>query len=243
MRLLFSPLQWALCGSLVFLAGTSAAVETTLAIDSTLAGVASTPGNFFLAGEKTAVWLTSSCEGDIVAAQVYWTSLLGGNPASLETDITIHAAGIHPVPGAIRTNLGGANAVIALPQLADMAMNEFRHLDPPTNSQALSIPVSNNETFAVSFQHANTNSGIPLASAVGLDTDGCQPGLSAAFAIPGGWADACTLGVTGDWVMRAVVDCDETSVPAAGPGPRVALVLLLLFAGALTAHCRCYASS
>ena len=74
MRLLISALQSLLCVSVAFLAGAATAVETTLAIDSTLAGVPSTPGNFFLSAEKTAVWLTASCKGNVVAAQVYWTS-------------------------------------------------------------------------------------------------------------------------------------------------------------------------
>ena len=37
------------------------------------------------------------------------------------------------------------------------------------------------------------------------DADGCQPGKSLIFAIPGGWNDACSLGVSGDMFIRARV--------------------------------------
>jgi hypothetical protein len=37
------------------------------------------------------------------------------------------------------------------------------------------------------------------------DADGCQAGKSLIFAVPGGWTDACALGVSGDLFVRARV--------------------------------------
>jgi uncharacterized repeat protein (TIGR01451 family) len=50
------------------------------------------------------------------------------------------------------------------------------------------------------------------------DTDGCQAGRNAIFAelAPGTnvWFSACALGVQGDWVIRAVVDCQAGALSA-----------------------------
>jgi hypothetical protein len=125
-----------LLAALVSLSGSRAA-EVVVANDSTVNGIPSTPGNFFLAGEETAAWLTSPCNGDVVAAQVYWTSAFGGNPPSQEADIALYAGGSFPTPGPILISQGGGNAVVLGPALSDMAMNEFRFLDPPADTQPL----------------------------------------------------------------------------------------------------------
>ena len=36
----------------------------------------------------------------------------------------------------------------------------------------------------------------------------CQATKNAVFVLPGGWFNACALGVTGDWVIRLVIDCN-----------------------------------
>jgi hypothetical protein len=46
------------------------------------------------------------------------------------------------------------------------------------------------------------------------DADGCQAGRNTIDAIGLGWISSCLLGVGGDWVIRAVVDC-----PTGGAGP------------------------
>jgi hypothetical protein len=48
------------------------------------------------------------------------------------------------------------------------------------------------------------------------DADGCQPGKSLIFAVPGGWTDACTLGVSGDMFVRARVLTEGPVVYGAG---------------------------
>jgi hypothetical protein len=47
-----------------------------------------------------------------------------------------------------------------------------------------------------------------LGPSVVTDNDGCQAGKNGIFAIPGGWFSSCVLGVSGDFVIRAVVDCE-----------------------------------
>lgn len=42
-------------------------------------------------------------------------------------------------------------------------------------------------------------------STLATDSDGCQSSKSLIFAVPGGWTDACVLGVSGDMIVRAKV--------------------------------------
>ena len=44
-----------------------------------------------------------------------------------------------------------------------------------------------------------------------MQRSSCQPGKNVVKAIPGGWSDACALGLSGDWVMHVVyrsANCD-----------------------------------
>jgi hypothetical protein len=125
-------------------------------------------------------------------------------------------------------NQGGGNAVVLGPVLSDTAMNEFRFLDPPADTQPLQVPVTQGQTFVVSLEFANQSSGNPFASGPGLDTDGCQNGLNAGNIQPGGWTDLCLAALPGDLVIRAVVDCTAPEVPAASPTGLVLLAAALL---------------
>lgn len=218
------------------------AAEVVVLNDSTVGGTPSTVANVFLAGESTASYLTSTCDGDIVAAQVYWTSQFGGQPTQVEQMLSIFGAGVFPAPGAVLQNEGGGNAEILGPQLVDGIMNEFRFLDPPTNAVPMKVPVTTGQVFAVSLQFVNQSSGNPFAASVVYDQDGCQAQTNAAFVIPGGWNDACPLGITGDWVIRAVIACDEVVpppsaiVPALGARGAFALAAMLATGGSVAAH-------
>jgi hypothetical protein len=51
------------------------------------------------------------------------------------------------------------------------------------------------------------------------DADGCQSGKSLIFAVPGGWTDACALGVSGDMFVRVRVLTEGPTVYGSGtPG-------------------------
>jgi hypothetical protein len=206
------------------------AAEVTLQNDTAPPG---TPCNCFIPGESAAAWLTASCTGDVVAVQAFWASQVGGAPQQIEQSIGVLGAGAFPVPGAPLVGQGGNPAVVSAPLLTDGVVNEFRFLDPPADTLPLRVPVSVGQTFVVALTYLNQSSGgAPLAPDLVYDADGCQTGLDAVNVLPGGWSDACSLGVTGDWALRAVVDC-TAQVPSASPWGSAGLVLLLLAAGAL----------
>ncbi|MDY7108846.1 MAG: hypothetical protein SYC29_09430 [Planctomycetota bacterium] len=156
-------------------------------------------------GESAAAWLTAPCSGNIVAVQVLWMSLLGGEPQSLEDSITIFAGGAFPYPGATLEVLEG-------PVMTDGYLNEFRYLDEE-QQVPLSIPIQEGETFIVSFKFANDPDPYNGPSVV-TDIDGCQNGLNGLYANFAGWTNSCDWGVSGDWVIRAVIDCESFEVGA-----------------------------
>ncbi len=212
------------------------AAEVTVQNDT--AGT-TTPCDCFIPGEESAAWLTSTCHGDVVAVQVLWRSQFGGAPMVIEDSIILRAGGAFPVPGATLVNQDSSPAIVVAPSLTDGSLNEFRFLDPPSDTKALRVPVTAGQTFVASLKFFNTTSGSPFAPTTVYDADGCQTGKNTAFAIPGGWADACLLGVTGDWVIRAVIDCAEPA-PIDTPWTLAPLALAILAAAAvaLTAHHR-----
>ncbi len=145
----------------------------------------------FVGGEAASAWLTSSCAGSMVAVQILWLSTTGTGPDILEDSIVINNAGAFPNPG---TQL----ALISGPLLSDGFFNEF----------ALSVPVTVQlgSTYVVSLVFDDASP--PTGPSVVTDTNGCQSGKNGIFAIPpAAWFSSCDLGVTGDFAIRAVVDC------------------------------------
>lgn len=84
------------------------------------------------------------------------------------------------------------------PLLVDGVINEF-DLEPQPGQ--IVIPSG---PFTVSLEFANDNANDPFAPSVVHDGNGCQNGKNFVYAIPGGWNNACALGVSGDWVMYAI---------------------------------------
>jgi len=147
---------------------------------------------------------------EILRIGIAWGSLIGGSPPQLEEAIHIYGAGL-PNPGTPIFSLPG-------PQLNDGFINQF-NLEPLPGEI-----VVNSGPFAVTLEFANPNAGDPFAPSMVHDGNGCQPGKNVVFAIPGGWLDGCSLGLTGDWVVFAVyrrVNCatgvGEEYVAHAGP--------------------------
>lgn len=153
-------------------------------------------------GESAAAWLTSPCNGRIVAVQVFWKSATGGQPPSLEQSITIFANGTFPQPGPILALLEG-------PVMTDGFVNEFRYLDE-LNTIPIDVPINQNQRFVVSFEFASDPNPLNGPSVV-TDTNGCQAQKNAIEAVGLGWVNACALGISGDFFIRAVVDCDEAT--------------------------------
>lgn len=152
----------------------------------------------FTAGEEAAVWLTSPFDGNIVAIQVFWRSLGGGSPQTLEDAIIVYNSGVFPNPGSIKDQLDG-------PVLTDGVLNEYRFKDE-NMTIPISIPVTAGEEFVVSFRFANQNNTNPTLPSIVADTDGCQNGKNTIKVDGNTWFSACALGVSGDWVIRAVID-------------------------------------
>ncbi len=162
----------------------------------------------FVTGEKAASWLTSPCTGNVVAVQVFWRSFTGGAPITIGDAVDIHRAGTFPNPGALAQSVLG-------PVLTDGVLNEYRYLDE-NNTIPLSVPVAQNETFVVAYTFSEDPG--PAGPSVVNDADGIQPNRNAIQARLGPgmfvWFNSQTLGVGGDWVIRAVIDCQAAAVQA-----------------------------
>jgi hypothetical protein len=89
-------------------------------------------------------------------------------------------------------------ATLPGPVLTDGAINEFN-----IESQLGEVIVDSGP-FTVTLKFLNPNAGDPWAPSMIHDGNGCQSGKNVVKAIPGGWLDACLLGVTGDWVVYVI---------------------------------------
>lgn len=193
--------RWGFALATALVATGVGAVEQTVRNDSLTDGGSGVIVYGFAAGEAAASWLTSPCNGTLVAAQVFWTSPTAGQPLAIEDSVTVYRAGTFPNPGAVA-------AVVNGPVLTDGVINEWRYLDE-NNTIPMSVPLTANETFVVSFKFFEA----PIANSgpsVVRDTNGIQSGRNALYADLGGsfvWFNSATLGLTGDWVIRGVVDC------------------------------------
>ena len=155
----------------------------------------------FAAGEQAASWLKAPCDGDIVGVQFLWRSLTGGSPVSIEDRIQISEAGNFPEPGLLLDEIIG-------PVLTDGVFNEFRFKDE-NQVIPLIVPVTTGNEYVVSLSFANSPSD--FGPSVVTDADGCLAGKNGIFAIPPSvWFSSCILGVTGDFAIRAVVECEAT---------------------------------
>lgn len=166
----------------------------------------------FVPGEQAGAVLTAPADHypiEIVKVGIGWASQFGGSPASLEQAIHIYAGGL-PNPGTpIFTKPG--------PTLVDGMINLF-DLEPEPGRI-----IVNGGPVTVTLEFLNQNAGgNPFFPSVEFDTDGCQPGKNVVNVLPGGWMDACPLGVAGDWVFwieyrRA--NCREASALQIGKAP------------------------
>jgi uncharacterized repeat protein (TIGR01451 family) len=196
-------------GLILAFAGTAGAAEVTVQNDSLTAGTGVLILGF-ASGEKAASWLTSPCDGNIVAAQIFWRSLNGGAAQAIEDSLEIYRAGAFPEPGMLAQSIGG-------PVLTDGVMNEFRYLDE-NNTVPLIVPVTQGETFVLAMTFAEPT-GTTEGPSLVRDTDGLQPSRNALYGDIGigqgvQWYDNATLGINGDWVIRAVVNCTTVSTNA-----------------------------
>lgn len=163
----------------------------------------------FVPGEQAGVVLDVPAAHyplEILRIGVGWGSLYGGSGQLVEQALHVYEGGL-PNPGTPIFSLVG-------PQLTDGVINEFDVEPLPGEVTVASGP------FTVTLEFYNTNANDFFSGTVVHDGNGCQAGKNVVFAIPGGWSDACALGVTGDWVFYVVYrSCNSTGVD---DGPFVA---------------------
>lgn len=143
---------------------------------------------------------------EILKVGIAWGSQLGGAPQTIEQAIHIYEGGL-PDPGTPIFTLPG-------PVLNDGYINEF-NLEPIAGDKIIA-----SGPFTVTLEFLNSNAGDPYAPSVLHDGNGCQSGKNVVFAVPGGWFDACVLGVTGDWVFYVKYKSLK-ALASANPSPLV----------------------
>ena len=89
------------------------------------------------------------------------------------------------------------------PVFTEGAFNDVA-LEPP-------LPIHQGQVVVVLYQFFE---GPPInGPSLVTDVNGCQAGKNSIFAIPpSAWFSACALGVTGDFAIRAVVDCQPNAI-------------------------------
>jgi hypothetical protein len=127
---------------------------------------------------------------EILRVGIGWGSQFGGTPSSLQRSLEIYGAGL-PNPGTPIFTLDG-------PVLNDGAINQF-DLEPLVDP--VMVPSG---PFTVALRFLSANAGNPFAPSVVHDGNGCQAGRNAVYSIPGGWSNACALGINGDWLFYVV---------------------------------------
>jgi hypothetical protein len=147
----------------------------------------------FVPGEEAGAILDAPSEHypiEILRVGIGWGSMYGGTGQTLEQAIHIYDSGL-PNPGTPIFTLEG-------PVLTDGYINEF-NLEPPPGEIII-----DSGPFTVTLEFLSDHTGNPYAPSMVHDGNGCQSGKNVVYAIPGGWIDACLLGVTGDWVVYAI---------------------------------------
>ncbi len=163
----------------------------------------------FVEGEEAGVVLDVPAEDypiEIIRIGVAWGSVLGDTPNTIQSALHIYENGL-PNPGARLASLEG-------PAFIDGFVNEF-NLEERGGVRIESGP------FTVTMEFMDTNAEMLTAASMVHDGDGCQPGKNVVKAIPGGWSDACALGLSGDWVMHVIyrpVNCGDEE-PGEGKEP------------------------
>ena len=197
-------------------AGGASAQTVTAKIDSY-----SGPGGFilacpcFVAEEEAAVWLTAPCDGRIIAVQVYWDSIFGGGSGPVDADIHIYRDGTFPTPGA----LAHVEPVTHLTAGVDNGgqLNEIPLTGPD-------VRVDQGDRFIVSFRFHEDTGDILNSPSVNFD-EALSFGKTAVLTIDQGWVNGDDVGLLGDWVIRAVIECgDPTPGACCLPQTRCALL-------------------
>ena len=192
----------ALLGVAFVLAAPTWAAEIVVKNDSFVDGGAAVIVGDFVPGEQAAARLTSPCDGTIVAVQVAWLEGTPGHLQDIERSIFIYDGTTFPEPDTFNPL-----ATLVAPLMTPGYINEFRYLDE-AQTLPLNVPIAEGQLFYVSLEFENPTDVDNGSPSVIRDINGCQTGKNALYAVPGGWFNFC-LFTTGDFVIRAVVECGE----------------------------------
>lgn len=175
--------------------------------DSMLAnhtGTGTTVCPCFISGEEAGSIFTAPADHypiEILKIQITWLSYFGGSGQSLEQGIHIYPDSL-PNPGVPQFTLPG-------PVLTDGFINDFDISGLPAASRTIA-----SGPFTVTLEFLNSNANDFFAGSVVHDGNGCTGGRNVVFAIPGGWTDACLLGIGGDWIFTVIYQptCTSTGI-------------------------------
>ncbi len=128
--------------------------------------------------------------------QIFWLSQSGNSVNNVQESINIYT-GYLPAPALVYES--------DPPQFFDGFLNEFDFSDQRiiiANPALLTVGLKFADAPGCQFPPCD-----PTRASVVTDRNGCQPGKNLIYAIPpGAWFNSCSLGVTGDFVIRAVVE-------------------------------------
>jgi hypothetical protein len=152
-----------------------------------------------------------------VGIQILW--LAGGSASdTLEENIYIYNTG---TPSGTAQNPGPVLLQLEGPILSPGFLNEFRSIDEG-GTVPIDIPVTNGQNFTVALEFGEPTDVNGGSASIVRDTNGCQAGRNFLYVDIGlgyRWYSACSLGVNGDLVIRAIVDCaDPTGACCNGNG-------------------------
>lgn len=182
-------------------------------IDSFVLGGSAIVCVCFVPGEQVMTILDTPAGGTatLTNIQIAWQSNFGGQPDTLEAAIIVYdmnqEGAANPATFApLCPELEGC--ILPGPVLADGFLNDF-------NVAAFDITLPESR-FGIALEFLNQNSGNIFAPSVVSDTDGHNNvgGVIRNWVkvIPGGWMSSQGLGVSGDWIIRAIVEvCDATA--------------------------------
>jgi hypothetical protein len=204
------------CALLALATSTAGAAEQVVRNDTLdPPAIGSVVGDFAV-GEMGAAVLTSPCDGSIVAVQILWDSQLGGGDATLEENIWIFGTGAPSGTGAIP-----ATTLLQLegPLMTPGFLNEFRFIDE-AGTIPIDVPVTTGQSFTVALQYGVATDIVNGSASVLSDANGCQSGLNylyGNFGLGTAWWDFCTVGLSGDLIIRVIVDCPDPEGACCAP--------------------------
>lgn len=151
----------------------------------------------------------------IKRVRVFWTSIRGTATNNIQDAILIYRGG---------GGTGGLGLVYESDpvQLFDGALNE---INLEFENIIIQSPAPDNK-ITIGLRFLDAPNGNTNAASLVTDIDGCPLGRNLVFSTGGlftGWADPCFFGISGDFVIRAIVETVQQCYPDCdqGTGPGV----------------------